>query len=113
MPVSQHRRIGKSQSNAKTRLSRDRKQDMDTQFILNFVNILATALQILILGRVLMSWVSPNPTSAIGRFLVEVTDPIMKPFQKILPPMAGIDFSPILALVTIQVLQTLIANSLG
>jgi YggT family protein len=38
---------------------------------------------------------------------MEVTDPLLLPFQKILPPMAGLDFSPILALVVIQILQSL------
>jgi YggT family protein len=80
---------------------------MDTRLLITFIDFLAIALQLLIVIRVIMSWVSPNPSSAIGRFLFDVTDPLLLPFQKVLPPMAGLDFSPILALVAIQVLQSL------
>lgn len=85
---------------------------MNSAFLLDFINLLAFALQLLIIARVLMSWVHPNPTGPIGRFLVEVTDPVMRPLQKILPPMAGLDFSPILALIIIQVLQNIAASYL-
>lgn len=80
---------------------------MSPNLLLTFVNLLALALQLLIVIRVIMSWVRPQPTGPVGRFLLEVTDPILAPLQKILPPMAGLDFSPILALIVIQILQSL------
>lgn len=80
---------------------------MNPDILLTFINFLALALQLLIVVRVIMSWVRPNPTGPLGRFLLEATDPILLPFQKVLPPMAGLDFSPILALVVIQILQGL------
>ena len=80
---------------------------MNADLLLTFINFLALALQLLIVARVIMSWLRPNPTGPLGRFLMEVTDPLLLPFQKILPPMAGLDFSPILALVVIQILQSL------
>ncbi|MSU75937.1 YggT family protein [Patescibacteria group bacterium] len=85
---------------------------MNNHLLLNFIDLLAITLQLLIIVRVIMSWLRPNPTSPIGRFLLEVTDPILKPFQMILPSVAGLDFSPILALITIQVLQSLAQNYL-
>ncbi len=80
---------------------------MDRDLLLTFIDFLALALQLLIVVRVIMSWVRPEPTGPLGRFLFDVTDPLLKPFQKILPPLAGLDFSPILALVVIQILQSL------
>lgn len=80
---------------------------MDSDLLLTFIDFLAIALQLLIVIRVIMSWVRPQPTGSAGRFLLEVTDPLLRPFQKILPPLAGLDFSPILALIVIQVLQSL------
>lgn len=80
---------------------------MNPDVLLTFINFLALALQLLIVIRVIMSWVRPNPTGPLGRFLLEATDPILRPFQKVLPPMAGLDFSPILALIVIQILQSL------
>lgn len=86
---------------------------MDSSFLLNFINVLLVTFQVLIVIRVLLSWFRPEPTGSAGRFLVDVTDPILAPFQKVLPPMAGLDFSPILALVSLQILQNLANNVLG
>ncbi|MDP9212012.1 MAG: YggT family protein [bacterium] len=86
---------------------------MTQTFLIQFIEILSFTLQILIIIRVLMSWVNPHPSGPLGRFLMEVTEPILKPFQRILPPMAGIDFSPILALVTLQILASLAIRTLG
>ena len=86
---------------------------MPQTFLAQFIEILSFTLQILLIIRVLMSWLQPHPSGALGRFLMDVTDPILKPFQRILPPMAGIDFSPILALVTIQILASLAIRTLG
>lgn len=86
---------------------------MSSDLLLTFINFLALALQILIVIRVIMSWVRPEPGGALGRFLFDVTDPLLRPFQKILPPLAGLDFSPILALVVIQILQSLAQRYLG
>ncbi len=86
---------------------------MTRMFLVQFIEILSFTLQILIIIRVLMSWINPHPSGAVGRFLMEVTEPILKPFQRILPPMAGIDFSPILALVVLQILTSLAIRTLG
>ena len=80
---------------------------MDNSFLLNTLDLLILVLQVLILARVIMSWVSPHPTNPVGRFINDVTEPVLAPFQKLLPPMAGLDFSPIAALIALQLLQTL------
>lgn len=70
-------------------------------------------LQVLILVRVVMSWVV-SPTS--GNPLVEgvrrVTDVILVPLQRIIPPMGGLDLSPMAALFLIWFLQNLIATNM-
>jgi len=82
---------------------------MNNQFLLNFLHLLLNALQLLLLARVLLSWIPTlGQGSAWRRWLEEVTDPIILPFQKILPPTAGLDFSPLLALITLQVINRLI-----
>ena len=80
---------------------------MQNTFFLNLIDILFLAFQLLILARVIMSWVAPHPTNPLGRFLMEVTEPILAPFQKLIPNLGGFDFSPIAALVALQLLQNL------
>ncbi len=75
-----------------------------------FVQIYA----LLILGRVLMSWV-PNLdySSPIPRFLYEATEPVLKLVRDLLPPAAGFDFSPIIVLITLQMVGQLIVSALS
>ena len=53
------------------------------------------ALIILILVRVAFSWVSQYPTNSVSRFTWRVTEPILAPVRRVLPPMSGIDLSPL------------------
>lgn len=62
-----------------------------------------------ILIQVILSWVSPGTYHPALGVLYAITGPIMEPFQRLLPPMGGLDFSPLIALVVIQVLKMLIA----
>jgi YggT family protein len=65
----------------------------------------------LVIVRVIMSWISPggyNPAIALFHAL---TDPIMRPFQRIIPPLGGFDISPVLVIILIGALIRL-ANGL-
>lgn len=58
----------------------------------------------LIIVRVILSWVSPggyNPAIALFHTL---TDPILRPLRRIIPPLGGFDLSPILAIILIGAL---------
>jgi YggT family protein len=73
-------------------------------FLPNFLRLLFLALYVLILGRVLMSWVNPRYDSTLGRFLFEATEPILAPIRRALPSTGMIDFSPIVAFLLLSVL---------
>jgi YggT family protein len=67
---------------------------------------------IVMIIRVLFSWVSPFPTNPVSRFAFRVTEPVLAPVRRWLPPVSGIDLSP---LVVTLVAYFLIAalNNLG
>ncbi len=73
-------------------------------FLPNFLRLLFLALYVVLLGRVLMSWVNPRFDSPVGRFLYETTEPILAPIRRVLPPMGMVDFSPIVAFVLLSVI---------
>jgi YggT family protein len=50
---------------------------------------------ILILVRVAFSWVSPYPTNSVSRFTFQITEPILAPVRRWVPPMSGMDLSPL------------------
>lgn len=72
--------------------------------IADFINILGTVLTALIIIRAIMSWFAA-PGGELMRILVDVTEPILAPIRRVLPPMGGLDLSPILALVAIYIIE--------
>lgn len=63
----------------------------------------------LIIIRALMSWfVSPGSDNGLARFVRRVTDPILRPVSDMLPPMGGLDVSPLLAFFAIYLFQQLL-----
>jgi YggT family protein len=69
-------------------------------------------LELLILARVLLSWFPISPWHPVSRWLHRIVDPILRPFRRILPTFGGMDFSPMLALATVYVLQSVVNNLL-
>ncbi len=78
----------------------------------NFVDVFATVLTLAIILRALLSWFSVGGSQPLGRLLVEMTEPVLAPIRRLLPGGIMIDFSPLLALVLIQVLQSILDRSL-
>ena len=70
------------------------------------------ALQWLVIIAALVSWVSPDPRNPIVRFLYVTTEPLFRPFRRILPPSrtGGIDLSPLFVLVIIYALSRFVAR---
>ncbi len=78
--------------------------------------ILDTLLEIykwVVIIAALISWVSPDPYNPIVRFLYSVTEPVLRPIRKLVPPYRiGIDFSPLIAILIIMFLQYALINTL-
>ena len=69
----------------------------------------------LVFGRIILSWFPMSPGSALGpvnRFLYSVTEPVLGPVRRILPPVrlgaVGLDLSPFIVLIGLQILNSLV-----
>ncbi len=80
------------------------------QILLTTSDLFFYLMTILILGRVLLSWLPQYRYSQIGQFIYTVTDPVMRPIQNLIPPLGMIDISPIIASVALQVLQVIVST---
>ncbi|MBE0448348.1 MAG: YggT family protein [Actinobacteria bacterium] len=77
-------------------------------------------LQIFILIRIVLSWI-PVPVNSITRpvlnFIYDVTEPILRLFRSVIPPIMiggmGWDISPILAIILLQIINSIIQQVLG
>lgn len=80
---------------------------------MSFLGLFRAALDVFfyaILLQVILSWV--NPQSPISGVLNSLTKPVLAPIQRILPTTSGIDFSPLVALILIQMLNVSVIKSL-
>ena len=76
-------------------------------FLSNLIQIALIAVWLLILGRVLLSWVDPDGRSQLGGFVFSATEPILAPIRRVLPRTGMIDLSPLIVLILLSVLWRL------
>jgi len=74
------------------------------QLVVLLINIFLFA----VLIRVILSWINPDPYHPAARVLDALTAPLLRPAQRLLPPIGGLDLSPILVMIALVVLEMLL-----
>jgi YggT family protein len=82
---------------------------MSTQAV---INLIFETLWWVILGRVLMSWFDPSGNYRISRILYDMSEPILAPARRILPTFGGVDWSPLVTMIALNLLQGFVVASL-
>ena len=86
--------------------------------IVDIINLLLSVVTWIIIGQVIISWLLAfnvlNPSSggvrAFLNALDRITGPLYRPIRRMLPDFGGIDFSPLVILLLIQVIKKLLAG---
>ena len=76
--------------------------------------ILDQALQLymwVIIIAALITWVQPNPYNPVVIFLERITEPVLRPIRRILPPI-GLDISPVIAIFAIMFFRMVVPPTL-
>ena len=74
--------------------------------LFKLIDTVFNILQIVIIVRVVLSWISHNPSNQFIRIIYQVSEPILKPIRNILPITGmGFDFSPIVAFFLLGLLK--------
>ena len=57
--------------------------------------------------RALISWVSPDPHNPIVQILSKLTEPLLRPLRKLVPPerLGGLDLTPLILILLIQLVK--------
>ena len=79
------------------------------------IDLIGTILYVALIGRVLLSWFNVGPSSPffpIVRVLYQITEPILAPIRRVLPTLGMLDFSPMVALILVGVIQRILRNLL-
>ncbi|HYW28546.1 MAG TPA: YggT family protein [Gaiellales bacterium] len=83
--------------------------------LINFLTALVLVYTILIFLYILMSWVQLPYNVWIGRvrtFLHDTVEPYLGLFRRIIPPLGGLDLSPVVALIVLQLAYQIITSVL-
>lgn len=86
---------------------------MEPQALLMFavVKLILTLLWtyfFLIIALVILSWIGPRARHPIVPLIIQLTDPVLAPIRRFLPPLGGFDLSPLVALIAIRFLIELL-----
>ena len=78
------------------------------QFLLVFIQLFVVVLWLLVISRVLLSWINPRFEGPVARFLYETTEPLLSPIRRILPQTGMIDLSPLVLMLLLGVVVRLV-----
>ena len=62
---------------------------------------------LVVIGAVILSWTKLPPSHPAAQFVGSLTEPALRPIRRALPPMGGVDFSPMVLLIGLQFLRRL------
>lgn len=82
---------------------------LDIVLVKDIIHWLFAVLRLLILARIVLSFLPLfmriDPYNPIVRFINEMTEPMLAPFRRIVPPVGGVDFSPLLLFVVLELIE--------
>jgi len=75
--------------------------------VLDLIFVLLKIYTWVIIAGALITWVSLDPRNPIVRFLRQITEPVLAPARRLLPPWktGGLDFSPLIVIFAIQMVE--------
>ena len=82
--------------------------------LIGFLGWLLNLYSWVIIAAALITWVSPDPRNPVVMFLRQVTEPVLAPVRRFLPPWktGGLDFSPLIVILAIQFVERVILPGL-
>lgn len=84
-------------------------------FVLVFAGLLDLLIKVYLYGlliQVIASWIAPGNYNPALAMLHQINEPVMAPARKIMPPISGMDLSPILVMVALQLASMLLVAPL-
>jgi len=76
--------------------------------IYDTIRLFFDLLSFAILARVFLSWFNFNPYHPVMTFLIRVTEPVLAPLRRIIPPISNIDITPVVAIILLQMVEEII-----
>ena len=77
-------------------------------FLLQLISLLFTVYSLAIIARSLLPWFRISYYHPVMRFLIRITEPILAPLRRYVPPVGGLDFTPMVALLVLWLIEQLL-----
>ena len=78
--------------------------------IVNFIQLLISALMVLVIARVVVSWVAPTGGGGLVAFIYQATEPFLAPIRRFVPPSGGLDWAPLIAMLVLGLLLRVVVR---
>ena len=76
--------------------------------LFRFINLVFTLYSVAIIARALLPWFRISYYHPVMRFLIRITEPVLAPLRRYIPPMGGLDFTPMVALLLLWFVEQLL-----
>jgi len=76
--------------------------------LLSFINVVFTLYSFAFIARALLPWFRVSYYHPVMQFLVQITEPLLAPLRRYIPPAGGLDFTPMVALLILWLLERLL-----
>jgi YggT family protein len=80
--------------------------------VYRLVDFVFWVLDLAILLRVLFSWINPESYNVLVHWVYQLTEPILVPLRRMIPPVGGLDITPMVALLMLQLVRRLVFSLL-
>ncbi len=80
--------------------------------VLGLVQLLFELYIVVLLARVLLSWVQVDPRNPLVNLINQVTEPLLAPIRRVLPQSGPMDFSPMVAFIVVLVAEQIVLSLL-
>ncbi len=80
--------------------------------VIGLVQLLFGLYTLVLLVRVLLSWIQINPYNPLVRIVYQLTEPLLAPIRRMLPQGGGLDFSPMVALIAVPIVEQIVLTLL-
>jgi YggT family protein len=66
---------------------------------------------IMVLAAVVLTWIRLSPGNPVLQFIQMLTEPVLAPARRIIPPLGGLDISPMLVMIALQAIRSVLVRS--
>lgn len=78
--------------------------------LLSAAALVVVLFEICLLGRAVFSWIEPIPRNRVNRFFIQVTEPVVRPVRRVIPPLGGLDLSVLVVFIGLGIILRILTS---